>query len=215
MNWSCHYTFSHAEIYSDTQLDPREFVIYKLDFFNGNVTDKHAFISWLSKEWTYHIDNDGITNWLKGKSEALVCEHAWECINRTIDKSVIPRDPIANFTDLLLFIDQANIKPTEVVKLIGRIKNGWNQKKYREKNSGKKQCNLLLSKKATDRLSKLAEAYEISKSDIVEILLLMEEKEKAYIRKRLRLVELAVDDGTSEPPAPLTEPARNKVEEYL
>lgn len=66
------------------------------------------------------------------------------------------------------------------------IKKRWSQNKYRTKLTGKKQYNFILSDKAIQRLDKLAEKYDLRRTEVLEILLKMEEEKGAYIPERLR-----------------------------
>ena len=180
------------------KISKRDSIISSIDRLNQSLLDKSVLLGVLSVDWNIHIKNNAISKWLKDKNEALACEHAWSCIVNSFDHQLLPPTPISTFENLLLFIDSANVSPEELSKLIGKIKNGWSQKRYREKNEGRKQCNLLLSKKSIDRLDKLSSKYDMSKSDVIEILLLMEEKEKVYIKKRLWVLGHAADDAISE-----------------
>ena len=64
-------------------------------------------------------------------------------------------------------------------------------KKYRAKQNGKNQYNFILSDRAISRLDKLAKKHEIKRTEVLEILLKMEEENEHYILKHLnRLSDL-------------------------
>jgi len=171
----------------------KDAIIYNIDTWNNGVNEKIEFISTMKSSWKFHIQRDGITAWLKGKPESEICDIALDCLRRSIKAESVSDIRIENFTDLLCFFDNSNLEIVELEKIKEKIKNRWNQRNYREKHDGKKQCNLLLTSKGMARLERLAKEHNISKSNIVDILLLMEEKEKAYIKKRLLIVEHAVN----------------------
>ena len=70
------------------------------------------------------------------------------------------------------------------------IKKRWSQNKYRAKLTGKKQYNFILSEKAINRLDKLADKYDLRKTEVLEILLQMEEEKGIYIPERKALTKL-------------------------
>ncbi|MCY1556671.1 hypothetical protein D9M68_934400 [compost metagenome] len=51
--------------------------------------------------------------------------------------------------------------------------------------TGKKQYNFIMSEKAIKRLDKLAEKHDLKRTQVLEILLQMEEEKGAYIPKKL------------------------------
>lgn len=66
------------------------------------------------------------------------------------------------------------------------IKKRWSQNKYRAKDTGKKQYNFVLSDKAIKRLDKLADKHDLKRTQVLEILLKMEEEKGDYIPARLK-----------------------------
>ncbi len=70
------------------------------------------------------------------------------------------------------------------------IKKRWSQNKYRAKLTGKKQYNFILSEKAINRLDKLAGKYDLRRTEVLEILLQMEEEKGIYIPERKALTKL-------------------------
>ncbi|MFV2926885.1 hypothetical protein ACNIZQ_32015, partial [Pseudomonas alloputida] len=58
--------------------------------------------------------------------------------------------------------------------------------KYRTKETDKKQYNFILSKKTIQRLDKLAEKYDLKRTQILDILLQMEEDKGIYIPEKLK-----------------------------
>ena len=70
------------------------------------------------------------------------------------------------------------------------IKKRWSQNKYRAKLTEKKQYNFILSEKAINRLDKLADKYDLRKTEVLEILLQMEEEKGIYIPERKALTKL-------------------------
>ncbi|WP_253947681.1 hypothetical protein [Pseudomonas aeruginosa] len=69
-------------------------------------------------------------------------------------------------------------------------KKRWSQNKYRAKLTGKKQYNFILSEKAINRLDKLAGKYDLRRTEVLEILLQMEEEKGIYIPERKALTKL-------------------------
>ena len=69
------------------------------------------------------------------------------------------------------------------------IKKRWSQNKYRAKSTGKKQCNFILSQKAIHCLEELAKKHDLKKTEILEILLKMEEEKGTYIPERIKILK--------------------------
>ncbi|MNC73203.1 hypothetical protein D3C75_1243630 [compost metagenome] len=66
------------------------------------------------------------------------------------------------------------------------IKKRWSQNKYRAKNTEKKQYNFILSDKTIKRLDKLADKHDLKRTQVLDILLKMEEEKGIYIQERLK-----------------------------
>ena len=60
--------------------------------------------------------------------------------------------------------------------------------------SGKAQCNFILSERAIERLNKLATTYDLSRAQILEILLQMESEKKLYISEKIKVIKAINSD---------------------
>jgi hypothetical protein len=69
------------------------------------------------------------------------------------------------------------------------IKKRWSQNKYRAKSTGKKQYNFILSQKAIHCLEELAKKHDLKKTEVLEILLKMEEEKGTYIPERIKVLK--------------------------
>jgi len=86
----------------------------------------------------------------------------------------------------LIFFDNTLKLPAERKLFIQTVKSRWSQNKYRAKETDKKQYNFILSKKTIQRLDKLAEKYDLKRTQILDILLQMEEDKGIYIPEKLK-----------------------------
>lgn len=98
--------------------------------------------------------------------------------------------PFETLEDILIFFDNANYPREKEELYIGKIKKGWNQKKYRENLKGKAQYNFVLSDKAISSLENLASRYEVSRARLLEILIEMETEKNDHIPEKLRTQQL-------------------------
>ncbi|MNC82874.1 hypothetical protein D3C75_1365720 [compost metagenome] len=55
--------------------------------------------------------------------------------------------------------------------------------------TGKKQYNFLLSDKAIKHLDKLAETYDLKRTQILEVLIKMEAEKGVYIPEKLKIIQ--------------------------
>lgn len=92
--------------------------------------------------------------------------------------------PFDSYEGLLIFFDKANFVHEQKLFHVEKIKKRWSQQKYRQNMSGKAQCNFILSERAIDRLNKLATTYDLSRAQILEILLQMESEKNFTSRKK-------------------------------
>lgn len=74
----------------------------------------------------------------------------------------------ATLENLLIFFDDAELRPLELRNNIDSVKGSWNKQKHRERNTGKIQMNVMLPKTAIEALDDLAEAHGLKRPATIE-----------------------------------------------
>lgn len=93
---------------------------------------------------------------------------------------------ILDHDDFLIYIDGLNISDFEKEIISKKARDRWNQQKRREFNKNtEKQCNFNLSIVIDDKLTKLAKKYDLSRVDVIDILIRSEAQHESYIKSWL------------------------------
>lgn len=168
----------------------RNLLIASIDLWATELDQKSIAVSEMKLAWNQCKQNDSIFNWFKGKDEALRCELAWNWLKQRNEFSVFGLPPIFSYENLLLVFDRFTTIQAEKIIAIDAIKKRWSQQQYREKLTGKKQVNLILSDKAIFGLDKLAAKYDLSRAKVLEILIQFETEKNGYIPEKIGLGNL-------------------------
>lgn len=181
----------HSYAGSPGKLTNKELSIAAIDFLQTTHSEKLLLAHRIKSEWEFNSSTDHIFKWLdKGDTEQKL-ETAWEIINNKHpylpNQYYQPRGK----DDLLIAFDTSILTLSDKTLIMDSIKKRWSQNKYRSKQNGKNQYNFILSDRAINRLDNLAKKHEIKRTDVLEILLKMEEDNGNYIVKHLnRLSDL-------------------------
>ena len=172
------------------RLTGRDLAIAMLDIWAADLTKKTITIKNIENTWIQHIQQDHIFKWFKKENEPRRCETAWEWLKKNKPELVSSMAPFKNQKDLLMSFDLAQLSEAEKFICIDQIKKRWSQQRYREKLTGKKQYNLILSDNTIQTLDKLAIKYNLKRTQILEILIKMEAEYEQYIPEKLRQIGL-------------------------
>lgn len=173
------------------KLTNKELSIAAFDLFHTSHSEKLLLAHRIKSEWELNSCTDHIFKWLdKGDTEQKL-ETAWEIINNKHPYLLNQYYQSRGKDDLLIAFDTSTLTPPEKTLIMDSIKKRWSQNNYRSKQNGKNQYNFILSDRAINRLGNLAKKHEIKRTDVLEILLKMEEENGNYIVKHLnRLSDL-------------------------
>ena len=168
----------------------RNLVIASLDIWSVDLDSKAGAVDLMEREWNQHKQADRIFTWFKEKDEVSRCELAWNWFVEKKSLSVWGKAPISSYEDLLIFFGTLPISEAEKKLNVDAIKKRWSQQQYRKKNTGKKQCNLLLSNKGIASLDKLAVKYGLSRSQVLDALIQFETERGTYLPEKIRASKL-------------------------
>lgn len=166
-------------------LTGRDYTIAFIDTWNIDKYQKEMIISGIEHAWYLHTQSDKIFKWFDDQDNLNKTSLAWEIVQKKFPISANAQ-PIKNYKNLVILFDSTFISLPEKILTIDAIKKRWSQNRYREKQSGKKQYNFILSDKTIRRLDHLADKHDLKRTEVLEILLQMEEDKDLYIKERKR-----------------------------
>lgn len=172
------------------KLTNRELSIAAIDYFPVDHRGKLLLVQRIKSEWELNSSTDHIFKWLDKGETVQKVQTAWEIINNKHQHLLNQHYQSREKDDLLIAFDSSTLTPSEKALLMDSIKKRWSQNKYRAKLIGKNQYNFILSDRAICRLDKLAKKHEIKRTEVLEILLKMEEENGDHILKHLNRLSI-------------------------
>ncbi|MCM8914617.1 hypothetical protein LJD21_20775 [Pseudomonas inefficax] len=167
-------------------LTGRELTIAAIDTWQIDKTQKSAIVNQIRSEWETHTESDHLFKWFNDPDEKEKLNTAWEIAKDKYSFLTFHQSRPQEIDDLIILLDSMLITTPEKILLMNSIKKRWSQNKYRAKMTGKKQYNFILSDKAIKRLDKLADKHDLKRTQVLDILLKMEEEKGIYIQERLK-----------------------------
>lgn len=181
----------YQSIMPPTNLTDRALTIAMVDIWAIEKNQKSWAINQIKFEWEQHSSSDHIFKWFDSHDIEQRLETAWEITKIKFPLLTFQQSTPKEKDDLIILLDTQFITTPEKTLLMESIKKRWRQNKYRAKLTGKKQYNFILSDKAINRLDKLADKYDLKRTEVLEILLQMEEEKGIYISARKALTKEA------------------------
>ncbi|HFH4605115.1 TPA: hypothetical protein ACP31I_001740 [Pseudomonas aeruginosa] len=167
-------------------LTGRDLTIAAIDIWQIDKTKKSEIINQIRSEWEIHTESDHLFKWFDDPDEKEKLNTAWEITKDKYSFLVFHQNQPQERDDFIILLDSILITTSEKILLMNSIKKRWSQNKYRAKNTGKKQYNFILSDKTIKRLDKLADKHDLKRTQVLDILLKMEEEKGIYIQERLK-----------------------------
>lgn len=163
-------------------LTGRSRIIAMLDVWEVDIEVKAQEIDHLHERWRRHIARDSQFEWFADKKEGKKrCICAWEWIEKNHLGLFSRNLPISNYSELLIFFDQAKLGPHEQKAMIQEIKKRWSRQQFDERNSDKKQINVMISKEVISLLDDLAKRHDLKRAKVLETLIRMESDTGVYL----------------------------------
>lgn len=167
------------------RLTGRTRLIAELDHWEEDLLEKKILLSRTRREWEKQEPLADECGWLKaGKESTHKVQYAIRWIEQNRSKLGVRMRITAGSTtleDLLISFDRANLRPLEVRNIIQSIRASWNKQKYRERNTEKRQMNVMLLETAIEALDDLAEAHGLKRAEIIEHLVTSETEHRLYL----------------------------------
>lgn len=155
--------------------EKKDIIIDFFDLVAVPKTDKIQILNNINNDW-YDIETIDNFSWLNTNNPGL-CSWALNYTNEHLQKNysfyfITPDVKVENdYYRLLLVFDTWNTHPDTKKLFIQSIKKAYSQKKFRDKQVGKKQCSFNLSQKSINQLALLSELQGVPKNHILESLI--------------------------------------------
>jgi len=140
--------------------------------------------------WEGYTKLDPLFKWLDDADAERKRDFFWGWLGAKDYTLTLGRPKFQNHEEVLIFFDDARFSTIDKDFLSKNAKKTWNQREARESSKDKKQCNLIISRAATEKLKKLAQKHGLTRSEIIELLIESEAKNEIYISGRLQRVSL-------------------------
>lgn len=164
----------------------RALVIGMIDVWDADLNTKVATLKHSEHLWKQQQQQDRVFRWFKEEDEAQRCALAWDWLSK-YKQVVIPGNlPISSYNELLILSDRIQWSEAEKAHCVDTCSKRWSQQKYRKNLKGKKQCNFVLSEKVIQQLDQWAEAYDLTRPQILETLIKMEAEMNNYLPEKMK-----------------------------
>ncbi len=186
LEWRLSKESSYSGFHLPAQLPLKDRLIAAIDTAETGLQLKKATMAQLRGEWSTLLTDKSWEIWCQ-ESKAEKAWFAWTWLNRqkmawgrkapTSDNDV--------FTCVLSAFDCSNYTTKEKAYFLEKIKRGWSQHKYQEKQKkeGKKQYNFSLNQDTNEKIHRLSEELGIHRNQLIQLLVDGEFKERYYSSK--------------------------------
>ncbi len=165
-------------------LPNKDQVIVLFDLWNTEFSRKERALRYLSEDWNEHLRTDKIFKWFKDQDEREKCSLAWSWLEQNQPTLIRLEKPFTRHGELLEFFDHCSASSGEKELYVEKIKRRWSTQKTRVNATHKKQYNFVLNNNINAALDKLAEEHQLSRTKILEELILSETAHRLYLVTR-------------------------------
>lgn len=167
-----------------SHLTGRDEVIAMVDLWDTRLSNKKTSVKRLHEQWQRQQIKDIDLEWFQDKKEGLKrcsCARDWFLSNSHYQR-LANRHLINTSSDLAMFFEKARTSELERKTAIKDIKARWSRLQFNERNSDRKQVNLMLSKKVIDQLDELVTLHGMKRAQIIEALVKKEASAGEYLK---------------------------------
>ncbi|MBA4709126.1 hypothetical protein [Aquitalea aquatica] len=175
-------------------LTERDTVIALIDHWDIENFEKSTFVNDAKFAWSARQDKDRVYDWFKkNEEEEERCRFAWVWLKESATYPKMSRLATRNHLELILLFEAISSSEDWIELTIEKIKKAWNQRRYRQNLKGKKQCNFILTENAINLLNRLSEKHDLTRAEIIEVLIKAEAEKETYISEKLRKRRLLLE----------------------
>lgn len=139
----------------------------------------------LGKLWLIQQKDDKAFEWVKNKDSESKIVFFREWLLGKISPFHPSPSSISTYEQLLIYFLQSNFSKIEKQTLSANARKIWNQKKSRENSKDSKQRNFILRNETIIKLEELAKKYYLSRSEILEIIIEAEYKNRIHVEEKI------------------------------
>jgi len=170
----------------------RDRSVLLVDAFPDSVQRKHYGLDNWRLQWKQQRAIGQKVSWVCGEDEEIRVGFLYEAL-RALRPEGMNRfeEELRTHEDLLIFVDECSFSEFETKHALDSAKRRMSQRNYRERSKAKekKQLNVMLAVRSIEKLENIAEKHELSKTQVIEILLQMEYEKSLYVPEKLALLK--------------------------
>jgi hypothetical protein len=166
-------------------LSGRHRIVALFDVFTPDGSVKEGWVNSVKLAWEIQAKKDKVFDWFLDEGGAAGRELMWAWLSKRGLGITATRWIVSNHDELLSFFDESTFDDLTIRLMMLEIKRAWSQKKYRASLKDKRQCNLLLRDKTIAQLDKLAKKHDLSRAELLELIINGEARQEVYINQRL------------------------------
>lgn len=136
--------------------------------------------------WKDLTKSDELFLWADGADGERKRECFWNFLKNKKPNQINEDHKFTSHEDLLIFFDNPYFSRDTKELYSQNVRRNWNQRLRREKATDEKQCNFVLPLKTLSKLDQLAKKNNLTRTEIIEILIDSEAVHQNYISERLR-----------------------------
>lgn len=156
-------------------------LIALFDLWDIDFSRKEGVLRRLAEGWNEHLQADKIFKWFKDQDERDKCSLAWSWLEKNQAGLTRREKPFTRHVELLEFFDHSGASSGEKELYVEKIKRRWSTQKTRDRSNSKKQYNFVLNNDVNAALDKLVQEYQLSRTKILEQLILSEVEHGVYL----------------------------------
>ena len=148
----------------------------------------------LQENWIRYTEVDEKFSWLNDEDAERKRDLFWKWLKSRDISHPDQQLQFGTHEDLLIFFDRLEFSLERKILLSADFRKSWNQIRLREKSTGRKQCNFILSDKTILKLKALSKKHSLTRTEIVELIIDSESRDEYYISKRLSQKRMLTSD---------------------
>lgn len=155
-------------------------------YIQKRLEEKQNKVSHLNKAWEKFSHPQKILEWFNCPQEPERINVGWQIFSKRFPHYTNPFNKFENYSQLLELFDKCNIQLLEREIFVIQARKRYSQNKSREKNTNKKQLNVVLSTTTINTLDKISKKHGLTRGRVIEILLQKEKEKDIYIPEKMR-----------------------------
>ena len=157
-----------------------------------NVESIIYYSNYLNTEWTKIKKSDSIFDWINDIDFAKKIDFFSFWLSNNKQFNTPTPHSFNTHNDLLEYFDNPYFREEIKILINQNFRKAWGQRKRREEQNGKRQCNFVLSEEIIKKLEFLALKHGLTRTEVIEILIDSEKKKEIHITERLNRKSLLI-----------------------